>query len=91
MGGYTVALDGAHDVPGYAGSYCDGAGSQACTSGSPFRGDYTLDEFRKNLLYSPPSFHDTHLQEKFPVEEVSFVSAEDLKTFNGMEWTTWTR
>ena len=61
---YTLAAPYTHSIAGYSGSYCDTAGTFGCTAGSPFRGDYTVAELRRDLAFVAPPFHDEVLQTK---------------------------
>jgi len=84
MGGWTVVADGAHEDPGYQGSYCDTAGTINCTSGSPFRGDYTLDELYANVAFQP-----SPVQADLVASSI-FHKEANTATWDGIAWTLWT-
>ena len=53
MAPWVVREDGVHEIDGYRGSYCDTVGTYNCSAGSPFKGDFSLDELWENLAFRP--------------------------------------
>ena len=53
MAPWVVREDGVHEIDGYRGRYCDTVGTYNCSAGSPFKGDFSLDELWENLAFRP--------------------------------------